>query len=289
MLSHDVDLLRSNDSLTQLIRIKRFFNSVIRGDFQQSKRHVFAFLRSLFFPYRNYLNSIFGMIDLEKQYGFKSSFYFLVGSTGRYGPRTSCKKTLSIAKQIPDEWNVGIHYNFDSFKKKQSLDKQIQNFNNCLNKKINSGRAHYFIFDFFKDALILSNNNIKIDESLSWHDSLGFKFGISGPLIHKNKNVKTIFLPTTYMDQILEIENNIQFLSSYKHLKKLRSRLLLIHNDIFFNPENSFYIGKYQKLLKQFYKDNLKSILLQKFTGYVNLPNLLIFNNFKKYFIKKTN
>ena len=125
----------------------------------------------------------------------------------------------------------------------------------------------------------MSNNNIKIDESLSWHDSLGFKFGISGPLIHKNKNVKTIFLPTTYMDQIFwKSENNDQFLSSYKHLKKVGGVVsFLIHNDIFFNPENSFYIGKYQKLLKQFYKDNLKSYLpaeiyrickLTKFTNF---------------------
>lgn len=279
MLSHDIDLIRSNDLLSQLIRIKRLLNSLFNKKFNQSFLHFYSFIKSIFLPYRNYSNSIYGIIDLEKQFGFSSSFYFLVGKKGRLGPRTSAYKTLFVANKIPKQWNVGIHYNYDSFIEKDSLKSQIKVFNKFLNRKIYSGRAHYFIFDFFKDSKIISDNGIKVDESLSWHDTLGFKFGIAGPLIHSNSNIKTIFIPTIFMDQLFwKSENNFIFNSSYQHLKKVGGIVsFLVHNDIFFNPENSFFIGKYHKLLKKLFEDNIKSYLPDDIYKICKSKNLIDF------------
>ncbi|MBO8234267.1 hypothetical protein HA151_07025 [Prochlorococcus marinus XMU1419] len=259
IISHDIDLLRSNDFLSQSIRSYRLLLAFIKFNFKDIKKYFSGFIRAIFFPYRNYGNSIFGMIDIERQFDYKSSFYFLFGKRGRYGPRSSERETLNFARSIPEGWSIGLHYNFDSFKNDKSLKNQLLVLRRNLKKKVISGRAHYFIFDFHKDAKLLNDCGIKIDESLSWHDSLGFRFGIAGPLIHQSQNIKTLFIPTIFMDQLFwHSDNKDEFNLEYEHLKKVGGIIsFLVHNDIFFNKEYPQFIGKYQKLLRKLYEDNL--------------------------------
>ena len=55
---------------------------------------------------------------------------------------------------------------------------------------MSSGRAHYLAYDALTNPINIEKCGIELDESIGWHDEIGFKAGIVGPSNHGQSNVR---------------------------------------------------------------------------------------------------
>ena len=53
-------------------------------------------------PRRFYFDNVTGMIDLERTFGFTSTFYLINGSGGRFGARSGSDILGDVAEVIPE-------------------------------------------------------------------------------------------------------------------------------------------------------------------------------------------
>ncbi len=244
-LSHDNDILRGNDMWTQAVRFYRIFQPLIHG----RPPHVANFwwmLRNAVHPKDFYLDNIGGMIEIERMLGFVSSFYFLNGRSGRFGARSGTGIIDDAIRQIPDNWNVGIHYNYDTLLDTERFDSQIKELSLLLKKKVVCGRAHYLRFDPEKSFSFLAGMGILCDETVGYPDSIGYRSGIAGvyqPYDYASRKAVALWeVPLVVMDEVLINQYPENPVGAFRRLVTHISRVggaisLLFHPGVFYNPE----------------------------------------------------
>ena len=154
-------------------------------------------------------------MEMEKQWGLKSAFYFYTGRTTngkrhKHDPHYDFKNSeyINAAKQINQAgWEVGLHYginvNIDI-----AYEEAIHQITSKVNQKKVGGRAHYWSID--EGHLPLTSFGKMEDGELDYDASvnpqgLGFRNGsmlpISPSLFNKSVSAPVfIVLPTAIMD-----------------------------------------------------------------------------------------
>lgn len=247
VLSHDVDALRGNDLWTQGARMVRFVKPLGRLLAPKWANLYWIFFNFLH-PYRYYLGANDMAIELEKEYGSSSSFYFLYGKKGRYGSRDNQTLLEKGIKRIPKPWVIGIHYNYYTFLNERSFRRQLQGIGNAVPALvINSGRGHYLRFDRTKSFRFLAQMGIDCDETLGYPDVVGYRAGIGGafqPYDEVKKAPHPIWeVPLVVMDVALHEQYGTNPLLVYKkllsHIGCIGGALsILVHPDLAFSPES---------------------------------------------------
>lgn len=259
ILSHDCDVLRGNDIWTQAVRGFRIFLPLTKFQFP-AVSNIWWIIRNAVTPRRFYFDNITGMIDLERCFGFNSTFYIINGTGGRFGARSGFNITCELRKQIPPGWDTGLHYNYDTFLNDRLFKAQLEQLNSILDSQINTGRAHYLKFDPEASFTFLRKHGIDLDESSGYADRIGYRNGIAGCFqaydTASNKPLDIWELPMTIMDATLVKQYGCQstkkFSQLLSHLSSVGGALSInFHPGQFFNPEHKQMLGVYNKILIQ--------------------------------------
>lgn len=268
-LSHDLDQLRGDDFWTQFSRLARMISPLKKlktPEFFQLK-FIFQNIKN---PRKDFMDDLLKMIELEKKYNFKSVNYVLCGKRGRYGARTSIRYIKEYLSEIPSDFEIGMHYNYNTHLNKKFFLQQKRELENIIGCKISSGRAHYLQMNFHKSYKFWTEMGIKYDESFGYSDCVGYRAGIAGSFFpydfNSEKSLKILCIPLVAMDScitnnfgessVAEIERHIS------HLNVVGGAFtLLFHPGRHENKEFPESVGMYEKLLALFKKYNAKSTL----------------------------
>jgi hypothetical protein len=186
------------------------------------------------------------MIDVERMHNATSSFYFLNGSGGRFGARSGTKIISKVLDDIPAGWNVGMHYNYDTFLNEELFLQQKTELEKIIKRKIISGRAHYLRFDPTKSLDFFNRMGILYDESAGYPDKIGYRCGIAGPFNPYNSDtgeqLDILEFPLVVMDGTLVEQYPYDPVTivekMFLHISKIGGALtILFHPGMFNNPE----------------------------------------------------
>jgi hypothetical protein len=255
--SHDCDILHGNDWWTQGIRGFRIIAPLLSGKMPRVS-NLWWITRNAIRPKDFYFNNIPGMITLERMFGYTSTFYLLNGSGGRFGARSGSALLPELISTVPNNWAIGMHYNYDTFLDSEKFSGQRQELSSILGYEPVTGRAHYLRFDPEQSFLFLSKQGITIDESVGYSDRIGYRCGIGGcfqaydPTAEKALNIWEI--PMVIMDDTMLSQYGPETIVVLKrllqHLSKVGGALSVIfHPGAFYNPEFPEMHRLYHKML----------------------------------------
>ncbi len=257
VLSHDCDVLYGSDLWSQSIRAFRIFQPLLKLRLPKIS-NLWWIMRNAVTPRRYYFDNVQGMVELERLFGYRSTFYVLNGTGGRYGARNGSAPLAKLFKAIPQSWDIGIHYNYDTFLDEPHFQAQLAELQNMCKNRITAGRAHYLRFDSQDAFPFWQKFGIKVDESSGFSDSIGYRNGIAGcfqVFDAVNKKPLNIWeVPMTIMDQsIVRLYGKDaikKFSDMMRHLSKIGGAIsLLFHPGVFFNPEIPEMRGIYHQML----------------------------------------
>jgi hypothetical protein len=256
-LSHDVDLLRGDDLWTQAIRCYRLVEPLRRG--RPPRLHNLRWLvANAVYPRTHYLESIGRLVEAERRRSFRSAFYFLNGSGGRFGARSGSGLLPEAVGSIPAGWTVGMHYNYDTLLDETRFAAQKSELERLTGRPITTGRAHYLRLHPVASYPFLARQGIRCDESGGYPDRVGFRYGIAGPFEPYDPDSRSVVglreLPLVVMDGTLvdrfRGESVAEFRRLAGHVATLGGALgVLAHPGAFHNPELPEVGGVYEDLL----------------------------------------
>lgn len=245
VLSHDCDILLGNDKWTQGVRLYRCIKPIIKCKPPKLK-NIKYIMENFLNPKKYYFDNILGMIEIERMHRATSSFYFLNGTSGRFGSRSGIKIIPEILNNIPKGWNVGMHYNHDTLLNEEKFTTQKDELENVINNRLVTGRAHYLRFNPENSFEFLENMGILCDGSVGYPDKIGYRCGIAGPFnpydAKHNKKLNMLELPLVIMDGTLieEYPNSAEevFKNMLVHLSKIGGAITILwHPGMFYNSE----------------------------------------------------
>jgi hypothetical protein len=258
ILSHDCDILRGNDFWTQAVRAARIVIPLKKGRMPHLSNFWWV-IRNYFRPRDYYFDNVIGMINMEKIFGYKSTFYLLNGSGGRFGARNGGAILRELIPSIPPGWDIGIHYNYDTFLNQGTFAEQKEELSKIMGRPSFIGRAHYLRFDTEKSPAFLKSNGILCDESVGFPDFIGFRTGLGGCFIpydpESEQELGILEIPMNIMDATLLDQYKDEAVNRFdlwlKHFHQIGGAISMIfHPGFFFNPEFPKRLGLYHKLLQ---------------------------------------
>jgi len=270
-LTHDVDII----SFWFLYFIFRFFQILKQKNFNAIWRMMLAGIITLL-KGKNPTNSFIDLINSEKKFGFKSSFYFIVGKPSVSSLLKSDitynvhKRSISnIVRLIQKKgFEVGLHGSYNSFADYSKLKAEKNSLDKILGQTNYGVRQHFLRFDPQKTWDIQTKIGFLYDTTLGYADVSGYRSAFAFPFYSfdekKKKRYSILELPLTVMDrsfskyqrvdisQIKKITDN--FLSNLKKFNGLFT--FLWHNH---TGEEFGFIGYkeiYNQILERISLDN---------------------------------
>jgi O-antigen/teichoic acid export membrane protein len=256
VLSHDCDLVRGDDVITQAIRAYRIVQPCLRGRAPRLRLLgiIFANYRH---PYRYFLDDLIKMLAVERRFGYRSIMYVLNGTGGRFGARSGLAAVRRLLERVPAGWEIGIHYNYDTFHQPGRFAAQKAEIEALIGEAVTAGRAHYLRFDPRRSPAFVAERGIRFDESVGWSSQNAYKAGIAAPFRPLNEavgsRVDVIELPLVFMDtNVAEGEDGyLSFKNLFGHLEKIGGVIgVLFHPGTFSNPERPDLEGLYFRILQ---------------------------------------
>ena len=183
-ITHDAD--RISVDIEHFNRVKdRFTEEVIQAFFQKNED-----------PYWN----IEKIAKMEKEFGFRSSFYLLLSEY-------QIDSKLETFTRLRDEgWEIGLHGGFNTHNNTNELLKELELFRNCFGNKSEGIREHYLKFDPGKTWDIMNELQLKYDTTWGFNKNPGFKASISLPFNPPNSEwecFNILEIPLVLMDTSL--------------------------------------------------------------------------------------
>lgn len=269
VLSHDLDILRGNDPITQSIRLYRWLAPLTRGRWPDARG-----LRALAFnartPHARYRDAIARIVAIERAAGARSSFYFLNGRGGRFGARSGERDIPASRALIPEGWNVGMHYNYDTLLDAARFRAQRAALERLLGHPTPGGRAHYLRFDPQRSFAFFEAEGLAYDESLGYPERAGFRAGVAGayhpPDTGTWSPLRLVEIPLALMDVALyrqypdDIAGTVRRL--FRHLREVGGALaMVVHLEAVGRPELDDDTFRYDALLDMLRGDGARFLL----------------------------
>ena len=262
IITHDIDFLKRYDKFSKLIK-------AIGGDIILRK-NPFLIPKTI----KNYIHIKKGKIkdiydtfdylmDISEKYNLKSRFYFIPGMLGEEDVRYNITNNFvaeTINKIKNRNHNVGIHGTYKSYNKLNDFKNELDRLKKIQNK-ITEGRQHYLRFENPTTWQIWEDNNLKIDSTIGFSNTGGFRAGtcyeypvfniltrktlnlIERPLIAMEVAIKTAYpKPNNFYNKIIELSEIV---------KKYNGNFVFLwHNNNFYTHEWKLYSENYDELIK---------------------------------------
>jgi peptidoglycan/xylan/chitin deacetylase (PgdA/CDA1 family) len=152
-------------------------------------------------PYRNFKD----IINLEKKYGAKSSFYFMSTNRDFKRFRYDIESLTNELRSIIDlGWEVGLHGGYFSYDNIEEIKKEKAILERIIGKEIIGNRNHYLRFKVPDSWDLLSKAGFKYDTTLGYNDAIGFRNGMCHPFVPFNldndRSIDILEIPLNVMD-----------------------------------------------------------------------------------------
>lgn len=251
-LSHDVDYI----NYPKRHLLKSFFYSASKLNFSSFRSDLYNYsIKNS--PYKK-INNI---IDLEKKYGAKSTFFIMTTKKDVKEIRYQKGDIESIIGDISDsEFEIGLHGGYYSYNDQLAIKTEKKDLEKIINKKVVGNRFHYLRFETSKTWNLLSKANFLYDSTYGFNDFLGFRNGICYP-----------FIPYDYTNgseiSIMEIPLNVMDITLFRMTNDWKSAFNLVkyfisivkrysgvftlnwHSDSFNSSYKKNYVSLYEKIL----------------------------------------
>jgi len=268
-LSHDVDAPYKYNFIGSLIIIKKSLNLLLELKFfkfvNEFGKAFFCFFKKDD-PYWQFNN----IINLEKRYGFKSTFFFSINKKHKLDPNYSLSdsKIIKVIKAIHNSgWEIGLHLSYNSYENKQHMLEEKKLLEKIIKNKIVGTRTHFLRFNT-PNTWNSENYIFQYDTSLGYPDCIGYRNGLCYPYkpfdIVKDKELNIVEIPLNVMDGALSGKSKTlpkncwkNLLNFYKSVKKMNGTLTLDwHQRYFFENDFPGFKEIYKKSLDFFKKEN---------------------------------
>jgi len=252
-LTHDIDSIHpyvNNQSL-------------IRGILKSLKNHkIQEAIKSPFYrinPNWNPLLNIKEIMNLEEQYGAKSSFYLLALDEGEEDFDYNIEDLRNeIAKAIGRGWEIGLHGGHTSYNNFNNIMKEKNKLEKVTGKNIIGYRNHYLRFLTPDTWEILNKAGFQYDVTFGYADCVGFRNGMCHPFkpynLTTNKEINILEIPLAIMDTTLFGYMRLDNYEAWNTIKLLIDTVekyngvitILWHNTSMFEDN----LKMYEKILK---------------------------------------
>lgn len=272
-LTHDLDLVSSADpSVLTRMQHKLAGNASDKAQMILHRVHAsYNSIRSVK-PYTNDpLWEYEKWVDVEKEFGFDSTFFvfsrpsnekdvhvydcdFVFNDRMKYRSK-NCSVAEFIQQLSKEGVEVGLHGSYLSWNNSDLLIDQKKKIERVIGRPVITARQHFLHFDVEKTPDALVRAGIKLDSSLGFNRSVGFRAGTSFPYSIMNGLVE---VPQIIMDGALFNDNSLNY---NEHLAQLEIERIVDRIEevggcltINFHPNylvNPTYWNTYKFILKE--------------------------------------
>lgn len=254
-LTHDVDSVQ---------KYKRFKN-IIRPSASlliRQKKPLKA-IKNFFDYFKGYKGDPYNTFDyimnLEKSYGFRSSFYFMSGGNSEFDNSYDVydMKVKQLIDKIENEdFEAGYHCSYNSYNDFNMMSKEKEKLNELISKKPYGCRQHFLRFQIPYTWEIQEQINLLYDTTLSFADAEGFRCGTCFPFkpydLLENRILNIWEIPLIIMEGSLQNPNYRAYtpqkgLEETKKLidtvKKHKGVFTMLYHNSSFDPFNTMWDG----------------------------------------------
>ena len=271
-LTHDVDSVQRYSLLPPAISIG---SAIVR---QKNPRLAFHILRDYFGSLLHLKKDPFDtfdyMLDLERRYGFLSSFYFMSGGDSKFDGSYSVTKpkVKRLIQKIEGKGcEVGLHGSYDSCRDLKRMASEKERLDTVVNLKSYGCRQHYLRFRVPESWRIQERAGLLYDTTLTFADHVGFRSGFCLPFrpfdILENRVLDIWELPLTVMEGSLQSPNyqNLspeqgfeEIIKLIEVLKEFRGIFVVLWHNSSFDPLGEWAGWKeiYEKVMAYISKQN---------------------------------
>ncbi|AWZ49115.1 hypothetical protein C3495_09945 [Clostridiaceae bacterium 14S0207] len=212
-LTHDVDMVFKYLKFKKEIRNSARY-LLKEGSLNKSIKNFILFFKSKL----NYKNdpywNIEDILKLEKDKGFKSSFYFMSGGTSKVDNYYDIEdpRIQNLIKFVEDNgFEAGYHASFNSYNNFKLMKSEKEKLDTIISSKQYGCRQHYLRFAPNKTWKQHEQLKLKYDASLGYADRQGFRCGYCFPFkpydIVRDEVLNIWEIPLTIMDVTLAGSN----------------------------------------------------------------------------------
>jgi peptidoglycan/xylan/chitin deacetylase (PgdA/CDA1 family) len=196
-LTHDIDVIYESPADKGYAALKKAARGKKAG---YSINQIF----SKKFPYTNFTD----IMELEKRYNAKSSFYFLALEFGDQDYTYEINDVEQEIGIIQDSgWEVGLHAGHQGSVDLQKLKKEKSKLEQVTHRSVTGCRNHYLKFIVPDSWELLQKAGFVYDCTLGYADCAGFRNGMCHPFHPYNLNSGTMLdiieIPQVLMDRSL--------------------------------------------------------------------------------------
>jgi len=254
-LTHDVDDIYpplTHKILASLCCLKKL-------NLRELKNNLFWDMQGKqFSPYINFKK----IIELEKKYNAKSTFYFMTTAEDPIRFRYNIEDIASeLAHILENGWEVGLHGGYFAYDEMQAVKSEKNRLERVLGKEIVGYRNHYLRFKVPNTWMILEKCGFKYDTTYGYTNMVGFRNGMCHPFkpfnLNIGKQMDIYEIPLHIMDGTL-FDVTKSFNKAWEIARMLIDTTekyngvltILWHNNVFSFPFRDKWKTLYEKILE---------------------------------------
>jgi peptidoglycan/xylan/chitin deacetylase (PgdA/CDA1 family) len=256
-LTHDVDQL----NLAKRVALQRITHSVSKFRLKSAIVDLLGSINSRFSPLRNFQ----AIIDLERQYDAKSSFFFLAQTPQSHDFRYPIENLEMNLNVISDSgFEIGLHGGLTAYNKSKQMLGEKERLERIIGKPVIGYRNHYLCFEVPTTWDLLSRVGFDYDVTFGYHDQSGFRNGMCHPFKPYNlineRFINIIEIPLVVMDTTIFGYSRLSLQDAWKMIRRLIDVTKQLHGTISILWHNARMWGDmlklYHKILNYCFEKN---------------------------------
>ncbi len=217
-LTHDIDFVR--------YPLRKMGYELYRTLCKRRFKRSLKILLSRLSKGLNYLSDFSQIIEMERKYGAKSSFYFLALERGDFDFNFKIEELKDDLRIIVGSgWEVGLHGGYEAYDSIKRIKEEKRRLETVIGREVLGCRNHYLRFRIPQTWEILKAAGFKYDTTFGYVDHIGFRNGICHPFIPYNlsssKPVDILEIPLTIADFTLDNYMQLDWNSAWELVKTL--------------------------------------------------------------------
>lgn len=265
-LTHDIDSLRKWTPYRLKSQLLKFNSLLLNYELKKAIKELFKPLSIM--TNKNPYCNLEKIIELEKKYGFNSSFYFLAevkkhnSKLRDNGYSITESRIRNLFKLIlENRCEIGLHGSYDSYNNKEILLTEKKLIEEILGQPVSGIRQHYLRFEIPCTWRVQENSGFIYDATYGYAGFCGFRAGICHPFnpydiqIERQMNIfenSTNIMDGTFLDyrNLTPVESWSIIQNLFETTKSYNGLITILwHNTTFDKSEFSGWDKLYEKCL----------------------------------------